>query len=77
MNTETKPDEYYVVNPDGSESILHVDSFTKPLRRSKTPRRIEIIHVQGNGPYQSMKDFIEELEATEKLLDSNLKEKNN
>ena len=76
MNTETKPDEYYFVNPDGSESILHVDSFTKPLR-SKTRRRIQIIHVEDDGPYQSMKDFIEELEASEKLLDSNLKENNN
>ncbi|CAN1507701.1 hypothetical protein MCEKH45_00702 [Methylophilaceae bacterium] len=77
MNTETKPDEYYFVNPDGSESILHVDSFTKALRRSKTPRRIQIIHVDDGLPHKSMKDFIEELEATEKLLGSNLKEKNN
>lgn len=77
MNTETKPDEYYFVNPDGSESILHVDSFSKPLRKSSTPRRIQIIHVEDDGPYQTMRDFIEELEATGKLLDSNLKEKNN
>lgn len=76
MNTETKPDEYYFVNPDGSESILHVDSFSKPLRKSTTPLRIQIIHVDDGLVHKSMKELLEEWSA-EGLLDLNPQEKNN
>lgn len=48
-NTEQdKPDEYFVINPDGTESKLHVDYFTNPAVRSKNPKRIQIVHV-GDG----------------------------
>ena len=57
---QEKPDEYFVINPDGSESVLHIDNFTKPLRRTKKPRRIQIFHVDDGLPHKSMKELLDE-----------------
>lgn len=58
-SNQDKPDEYFVINPDGSESTLHVDYFTNPPARSKNPKRIQIVNV-GDGRYH--KTFQEELQ---------------
>lgn len=58
-----KPDEFYVINSDGTESVLHVDFFTKPQSRSKNPRRIQIIHVDDGVPHKSFQEELQEILA--------------
>lgn len=53
---------YYTIESDGTESVLHVDSFTKNPSASK--ERIRIIHVDGGI---TTEQFREELQ---KLLDA-------
>lgn len=65
---QEKSDEYFVINPDGSESILHVDNFTRPFRRSKNPRRIQIIHVDDGLPHKSFQEEFQEMLARDELL---------
>lgn len=59
---QEKPDEYFVVNADGSESILHVDNFRKPMTRSKTPKRIQII-LSDDEPNKSFQEQLQEILA--------------
>lgn len=60
---QDKPDEYFVVNPDGTESTLHVDFFTNPPARSKNPKRIQIIHVDDGMPHKSFQEELQEILA--------------
>lgn len=59
---QEKPDEYFVVNAGGSESILHVDNFRKPMRRSKNPRRIQIV-LSDDEPDKSFQEQLQEILA--------------
>ncbi len=57
---QEKPDEYFVVNADGSESMLHVDNFRKPMPRSKPPKRIQII-LSDDEPNKSFQEQLQEV----------------
>ena len=59
---QEKSDEYFVVNADGSESILHVDNFRKPMPRSKNPKRIQII-LSDDEPDKSFQEQLQEVLA--------------
>lgn len=67
-NEQDKPDEYFVVNPDGTESTLHVDCFTNPPARSKNSKRIQIIHVSDGVSHKSFQEELQQFLADNEAI---------